>query len=112
MSSNPTQTRSLPDGAGPSGFACGSPIGHETVTLTAASSPGLIFADDEVFTFGRQAFTRPDDPPESISRQRVGLEAMGVRHSRGIIREIDHEKPRQDILVEIPALAVSYAAKK
>jgi hypothetical protein len=79
------------------------PIGHETITLTAAPSSGITFPGDRVVTFGRHVFEYPDDLRESVQRHRVGLDAVGVRHSQGIVWEIDHEKPRQDILVEIPA---------
>ena len=88
------------------------PIGRETVTLTAAPASGLTLRDDQVVTFGRHAFARFDDFRESIERLRAGLDAPGVTHSHGIVWEINQEKPQQDILVEIPADAVTEATKQ
>jgi hypothetical protein len=89
------------------------PIGHETITLTAAATSGLVFRDEEVVTFGRHVFAYADDLRESVGRCEVGIfDAPGVVHSNGIVWEIDREKPKQDILVEIPTLAVGVGAKQ
>ena len=102
-----------------SGATWKGPIGHETVTLRAAPSLGVITPFEHVVTFGRHAFAlSEDDLRESVSRFRAGLDAEGVTSPRfgdasiggkqpdRIVWEIDHEKPTQDILVEIPALEV------
>ena len=88
------------------------PIGHETVTLAAAPNSGVIFSDDEVVAFGRHAFTRFDNLHDSLERRDIGADAPGVEHSKGIVWQIDHEKPQQDILVEIPEFAVRTGAKQ
>jgi hypothetical protein len=88
------------------------PIGHETITLTAAATSGLVFEDEEVVTFGRHVFAYDDDLRESVGRYKAGLGAPGVVHSNGIVWEIDHEKPEQDILVEILEFAVRTGAKQ
>jgi len=73
---------------------------------------GLVFEDEEVVTFGRHVFAYDDDLRESVGRYKAGLGAPGVVHSNGIVWEIDHEKPEQDILVEIPEFAVRTGAKQ
>jgi len=88
-----------------SGATWKGPIGHEKVTLRVARSSGITFNFDEVVTFGRHVFTYPDDLRDGVERMRVGVGADGVKQAEGIVWEIDHEKPQQDILVEIPDLA-------
>jgi hypothetical protein len=86
------------------------PIGHETVTLTAARSLGIDLSHQGsgVITFGRNVSAYlNDDLRDSVSRYRVGVDAPGVRReSNSLIWQIDNEKPQQDILVEIPARVV------
>jgi hypothetical protein len=89
------------------------PIGHETITLTVAATSGLVFEDEVVVTFGRHVFVLDDDLRKSAERCEVGIyDAPGIVHSDGIVWEIDHEKPQQDILVEIPEFAVRTGAKQ
>jgi len=79
------------------------PIGHETVTLRAAKSSGLTLPVDHMVTFGRRAFWQFDDFSNGAWRYVAGfMNAEGVRNTDEIVWEIDHEKPQQDILVEIP----------
>ncbi len=91
-----------------SGATWKGPIGHETVTLRAAQSSGIIFPAEEVVTFGRHVFAySQDDIRESVLKYGAGLDAEGVKRSNGIVWEIDREKPKQDILVEIPETGVN-----
>jgi hypothetical protein len=90
-----------------SGATWKGPIGNETVTLRTAKSSGIKFQADELITFGRHIFAHSrDDAGESVSRYRAGLDAEGIKRSDGVVWVIDHEKPRQDILLEIPEMAV------
>jgi hypothetical protein len=89
------------------------PIGHETVALAAAPNSGVILSGDEVVTFGRHAFAIVDDLHDGVDRRRAGLGAPGVvENPNSIVWQIDHEKPQQDILVEIPEFAVRTGARR
>ena len=92
-----------------SGATWKGPIGHERVTLTASPSSGIVLNQDEVVTLGRHVFAEHDDLRDGVDRIRAGVTAAGVKQSKGIVWELDHEKPQQDILVEIPASAVKEA---
>jgi hypothetical protein len=93
-----------------SGATWEGPIGHETVTLTAAPSLGIDFSrqGSEVITFGRNVSAYAnDDLRNSVSRYRAGVDAAGIkRGANSLVWEIDNEKPQQDILIEIPARVV------
>jgi hypothetical protein len=93
-----------------SGATWKGPIGHEKVTLKVAASSGLTLDCEEVITFGRHLFSDNDDLRDSVARVRAGVGAESVRISDSIVWEIDHEKPQQDILVEIPVSAVKNAS--
>lgn len=97
-----------------SGATWKGPIGHETVVLSAAKNSGVTFDTDSVVTLGRQRFAGYDqDLRESIMRVYAGVTAPGVGQGSGrVVWEIDHEKPQQDILVEIPATAVQSDGKR
>jgi hypothetical protein len=90
-----------------SGATWKGPIGHEIVTLRAAPSSGLVLDRGEVITFDRRIFPAPRYTPESIERLRVGVSAERINWKKeDVVWEIDHEKPKEDILVQIPFSAI------
>jgi hypothetical protein len=88
-----------------SGATWAGPIGHETVTLVADPATQLDLSDEEIIIVGRNvARYFDDDTGKSRGMVRAGVDAKGIkRPGSRILWEIDHEKPTQDILIEIPA---------
>jgi hypothetical protein len=88
-----------------SGATWAGPIGHETVTLIADPATHLDLSDEEIVVVGRNvARYFDDDTRDALGMVRAGLVPKGIRRPTDrIVWEIDHEKPTQDILVQIPA---------
>jgi len=82
------------------------PIGHESITLRFDPSiaPITLNDEDEVIAFGRHISRYgQDDLKESIERMRAGLGPEHFkRQADTFVWEIVNEKPREDILVQIP----------
>jgi len=88
-----------------SGATWAGPIGHETVTLVADPSTKLDLSADEIVMVGRRVALDADgdDTRDARGRIRAGVLPERTRRLAGkIVWEIDHEKPTQDILVQIP----------
>ena len=87
-----------------SGATWAGPIGRETVTLIADPSTKLDLTNDEIVIVGRNvARYYNDDTQDARSMVRAGVFPKSIRRPPGmIVWEIDHEKPTQDILVQIP----------
>lgn len=87
-----------------SGATWAGPIAHETVTLIADPATNLNFSAEEIVVVGRKvAFYYNDDTREARDLRRAGVRPNGISTSADrIVWQIDHEKPTQDILIEIP----------
>jgi hypothetical protein len=87
-----------------SGATWAGPIGHETVTLVADPSTNLDLTDEDIVIVGRNvARYFDDDTRDAREMMRAGVTPKSIRRPAGkIVWEIDHEKPTQDILVQIP----------